>query len=115
MSTNTTTTVSVRLTTDFDAFLGLVRLDGVASCPETTVALGINVGDNNYVISSEVLQPGDYSIYVSSVTAGDPSLFCPTPGNYTLTLIDGPISEVKVTSASVSTTDNQMFDKSTSN
>ena len=85
------TTVSVRLTTDFDAILALERLGDGASCPYTFVTgTTTDIGDNTYVISSEVLQPGDYAIVVTSQSAGDSSLFCYTPGNYTVTLIDGP-------------------------
>jgi len=88
------TTVSVRLTTDFDAYLALARLSDGASCPFTAFIADVfapNVGDNTYVISSEVLQPGDYSIFVIPGDFDDSSLSCPTPGNYTLTLTDEPI------------------------
>jgi len=88
VSEDTTVSVSVRLTTDFDASLYLGRLGDGASCPFSGVAEGTDVGNNNYVISSSVTA-GDYSIVVSPVF--DPSLSCPTPGNYTLTLTDEPI------------------------
>ena len=86
----TETTVSVRLTTDFDAFLVLFRLGDGASCPETFVAIGTDIGDNTYVLSRSVTA-GDYTVRVTSASAGDSPLSCPTPGNYTLTLTDGTI------------------------
>ena len=91
----TETTVSVRLTTDFPAVLVLFRLDGVASCPETVLAntgtdIGNSTDSNTYVISINVTA-GDYSIALTSQSFGDSSLSCPTPGNYTLTVIDEPI------------------------
>ena len=122
----TDTTISVILTTDFDAILYVDRLGDDEQCPETEVAytdtdisdiylsVYADIGDNIYVISTN-LTAGNYSIFVSSDSFGDDSLYCPTPGNYTVTLIDEPIPGVEVTQASVGTTDNQMFDKSTSN
>ena len=82
---STDTTVSGRLTTDFPAVLILVRLGDVDPCPPTTIAI-----ETTYVISANVTA-GDYSIVVTSLSTGDPSLFCTTPGNYTLTLTDGPV------------------------
>ena len=86
------TTVSVKLTTDFDAQLFLDRLGDVNTCPITAFIAftSTDVGNNTYEISANV-SAGNYDIYVSSQSFGDPSLFCPTPGNYTLTLIKGPI------------------------
>ena len=100
---STDTTVSVRLTTDFDAELFLNRLGDVAFCGSgsefTPVArTTTDVGDNTYVTSTNVTA-GDYSIVVTSQAPfGNPSLSCLTPGNYTVALIDGPIPDVNVTS-----------------
>ena len=88
---STDTTVSGRLTTDFGAVLVLVRLGDVNPCGGLTfVALGTDIGDNTYVLSRSVTA-GDYAFVVSSRRRGDSSLFCPTPGNYTLTLTDETI------------------------
>ena len=85
------TTVSVRVTTDFDAFLILDQLGDGASCPSAFVAnTTTDIGDNTFVISKN-LTAGDYTILVTSQSIGDSSLFCPTPGNYTLTLTDETI------------------------
>ena len=86
---STDTTVSVRLTTDFDAVLILDRLGDVDLCEYTEVARTItDIGDNTYVLSESV-KAGDYTIVVAPDF--DSSLSCPTPGNYTLTVIDGTI------------------------
>ena len=88
---STDTTVSGRLTTDFGAVLVLVRLGDVNPCGGLTfVALGTDIGDNTYVLSRSVTA-GDYTVRVTSASAGDSPLSCPTPGNYTLTLTDGTI------------------------
>ena len=88
---STNTTVSVILTTDFDAVLILGRLDDIDPCGEqTAVALTeTDDGNNTYVISANVTA-GNYTIFLSSVFDGPP-LFCPTPGNYTLTVINESI------------------------
>ena len=91
---STNTTVSVRLTTDFDAQLYLFRLGDGASCQFTestfVAQTDTDIGNNTYVISTNVTA-GDYTVLVTSQSAGDSSLFCFIPGNYTVTVTDGPI------------------------